>query len=82
MSSKCYHLSMIDWSSCPAIECDPERVSGAWVFRGTRVPVAALFENLEGDASVQQFLEWYPGVSLTQVRTVLEHAARSTLQAA
>jgi uncharacterized protein (DUF433 family) len=40
-------FTMIDWSSCAAVERDPERVSGTWVFRGTRVPVAALFENLE-----------------------------------
>ena len=38
---------MIDWSSCPAVERNPERVSGAWLFRGTRVPVTALFQNLE-----------------------------------
>lgn len=79
---KCYYLSMIDWSSCPDVERDPDRLSGAWVFRGTRVPVAALFENLEADASVHQFIEWFPGVSLSQARHVLEHAARSTLLAA
>lgn len=73
---------MIDWSSCPYVERDPERVSGAWVFRGTRVPVASLFENLEADASVQQYVEWFPGVALSQVRGVLEHAARSTLRVA
>ena len=54
---------MIDWSSCPAVERDPERVSGAWVFRGTRVPVAALFENLEDGALVPQFVDWSPGVT-------------------
>lgn len=70
---------MIDWSSCSAVERDSERVSGAWVFRGSRVPVAALFENLEGGASVSEFAEWFPGVTLEQVRAVLEHAARSTL---
>lgn len=70
---------MIDWSTCPAVERDPERVSGAWVFRGTRVPVSALFENLEGGASVSGFIEWFPGVTLEQVRAVLEHAARSAL---
>jgi uncharacterized protein (DUF433 family) len=70
---------MIDWSGCSALESDPARVSGAWVFRGTRVPVAALFENLEGGASIQDFVEWFPGVSLEQVRTVLEHAARSSI---
>jgi len=73
---------MIDWSTCPAVEHDPARVSGAWVFRGTRVPVAALFENLEDDASVQQFVEWFPGVTAEQARAVLEHAARSSLAAA
>ena len=54
---------MIDWSSCPAVERDPARVSGAWVFRGTRVPFSALFENLEDDASLHEFIEWFPGVS-------------------
>jgi uncharacterized protein (DUF433 family) len=68
---------MIDWSTCKAVERDPQRVSGAWVFRGTRVPVAALFENLEDGAQVREFVEWFPDVSLEQARTVLEHAARS-----
>ena len=73
---------MINWSTCPAVERDPERVSGAWLFRGTRVPVSALFENLEDDASVQDFLTWFPGVTPEQARAVLDHAARSTLEAA
>lgn len=68
---------MIDWSSCPAVERDPERVSGAWVFRGTRIPVAALFENLEGGAQITEFVDWFPGVTLEQVRAVLEHVACS-----
>ena len=70
---------MIDWSTCPAVERDPKLVSGAWVFRGTRVPISALFENLEDGARVDQFVEWFPGVSLEQSRAVLEHAARSAL---
>jgi uncharacterized protein (DUF433 family) len=70
---------MIDWSSCPAVERDQERVSGAWVFRSTRIPVAALFENLEDGASAAQFVEWFPGVTMEQVRIVLDHAARSAL---
>ena len=70
--------AMIDWSSCSAVERDPSRVSGAWVFRGTRIPVAALFKNLEDGAAVQDFVHWFPGVSLEQVRAVLEHAARSS----
>ena len=68
---------MLDWTSCQAVERDPERLSGAWVFRGTRVPVSALFENLEGGATLDQFLEWFPGVARAQAEAVLEHAARS-----
>jgi uncharacterized protein (DUF433 family) len=68
---------MIDWSSCPAVERDPECMSGAWVFAGSRVPVAALFENLEGGVQVEEFAELFPGVTLVQARAALEHAARS-----
>ncbi len=68
---------MIDWSSCPAVERDPQRVSGAWVFCGTRVPVSALFENLEDGVQITQFVECFPGVTLDQVRAVLDHAAKS-----
>ena len=73
---------MIDWSSCVSVEHQADIVSNAWVFRGTRVPVAALFENLEDGATVTQFVEWFPGVSPVQVRAVLEHAAHSALLAA
>ena len=73
---------MIDWSTCTAVERDPDRVSGAWVFRGTRVPLAALFENLEDGVPLGEFVELFPGVTLAQVRAVLEHAARSALAAA
>jgi uncharacterized protein (DUF433 family) len=68
---------MLDWQTCPAVECDPEKLSGAWIFRGTRVPVSALFENLEGGATLDQFLEWFPGVTRRQAESVLEHAAQS-----
>jgi uncharacterized protein (DUF433 family) len=68
---------MLDWTTCVGVERDPERVSGAWVFRGTRVPVSALFANLEDGATVAEFIEWFPGVSAEQVRAVLDHAARS-----
>ena len=80
-SPKCYPPGMIDWSTCDAVEHDSERYSGAWLLRGTRVPVAALFENLEDGAPIDQFVEWFPGVSLEQARAVLEHAARSALAA-
>jgi len=72
---------MLDWSQCPAVEHVPDRVSGAWVFRGTRVPVKALFENLESGARLDDFLAWFPGVGREQAEAVLEHAARSLLVA-
>jgi uncharacterized protein (DUF433 family) len=68
---------MIDWSSCAVVERDSERVSGSWVFRDTRVPVVALFENLEGGASVDDFLAWFPGVTKEQVEAVLEYTIES-----
>lgn len=68
---------MIDWTTCPAVERNPNKVSSAWIFRGTRVPVSALFANLEGGATIDEFLEWFRGVSREHVNMVLEHAARS-----
>ena len=52
---------MMSWETCSAVERNPRKISGAWAFTGTRVPVYALFENLESGATVKQFLEWYPG---------------------
>ena len=72
-------MHMIDWSSCPAVELNPELVSGAWVFRGTRVPVVALFENLEDGVTINEFVELFPGVELFHARSVLEHAAKSAM---
>ncbi len=63
---------MIDWSKCPAVESVPDRLSGAWVFTGTRLPVSALFGNLAEGASIHQFMEWFDGVEEEQVRAVLE----------
>jgi uncharacterized protein (DUF433 family) len=62
-----------DWRNCDAVERHPDKVSGAWVFHETRVPVAALFENLKDGASVEQFLEWFPGVERSQVEAVLDY---------
>ena len=64
---------MTNWSKCPAVERNPRKISGAWAFTGTRVPVYALFENLESGATVKEFLEWYPDVEEWQVRAVLDH---------
>jgi hypothetical protein len=70
---------MIDWSTCQAVERDPERMSGVWLFRESRVPISTLFENLEDGASVTDFVQWFQGVTLEQVQSVLHHAARSAL---
>jgi uncharacterized protein (DUF433 family) len=70
-------MLMIDWTQCPAVERIPGKVSGAWLFKNTRVPVKALFENIEGGATVQEFLEWFPGVERAQIDAVLECAQRS-----
>jgi uncharacterized protein (DUF433 family) len=68
---------MLDWSECPAVERVPGKVSGAWIFKGTRVPVKALFENLENGARLDGFLSWFPGVTREQAETVLRHAEAS-----
>ena len=67
---------MAVWSQCTAVERDADKVSGAWLFRGTRVPVATLFENLRDGATVEQFLDWFPGVERWQVESVLDHETR------
>jgi uncharacterized protein (DUF433 family) len=72
---------MLDWSRCSAVERTPGKVGGAWVFRGTRVPVKALFENLESGARVDDFLAWFPGVTREQVEAVLHHAELSLVEA-
>jgi uncharacterized protein (DUF433 family) len=72
---------MLDWSQCPAVERTPQKVSGAWVFKGTRVPVNALFENIEDGARLDEFLDWFPGVTREQAEAVLEHARRSLAEA-
>ena len=68
---------MLDWLACPAVERVPARVSGAWVFKGTCLPVRALFENLEEGATVDDFLKWFPGVTREQTIAVLAHAEQS-----
>lgn len=68
---------MLDWSSCTAVERIPGKVGGEWLFRGTRIPVKALFENLENGADIDDFLAWFPGVTRGQVELVLRHAERS-----
>ena len=62
---------MTNWEQCPAVERHPDKFSGSWVFVGTCVPVSALFENLQDGASVEQFLQWLPGVDRWKVHAVL-----------
>ena len=69
-------MAAIDWSQCSAVESVPGKVSGAWVFRGTRMPVATVFENLESGATIDNIIEWF-GVTREQVIAVLDFAARS-----
>ena len=68
---------MTNWETCSAVESVPGRLSGAWVFTGTRVPVSALFGNLAAGATVKDFLDWFPGVEEWQVTAVLEHEGKS-----
>ena len=72
---------MVDWSQCPEVERDPDRVSGAWLFRGTRVQIAALFENLEDGADIDEFVSWFPGVTHAQAKAVLDYVAKSSAAA-
>jgi uncharacterized protein (DUF433 family) len=70
----------LDWSQCPAVESVPGKLSGAWVFRNTRIPVSAVFENLEDGLTIDQIVEMFEGLRREQVQSVLEFAAQ-TLQA-
>ncbi len=66
----------LDWSQCPEVESIPGKVSGAWVFRGTRLPVATIFENLEDGLTIEEVMEQFD-VTREQINAVLEFAARS-----
>ena len=69
-------MPALDWSKCPVVESVPGKVSGAWVFRGTRTPVATIFENLEDGMTIDEVMDQFP-VTREQVKAVLEFAARS-----
>jgi uncharacterized protein (DUF433 family) len=66
----------LDWSQCPAVESIPGRVSGAWVLKGTRMPVATIFENLEAGASLDELVDWFD-ITHEQAKSVIEFALRS-----
>ena len=67
----------IDWSQCPVVESVPGKMSGAWVLKGTRMPVSAIFENLEAGANINDIMEWFSGLDRGQVEAVIEFAVRS-----
>ena len=67
----------LDWSQCPAVESVPGKVSGAWVFRGTRIPVAAVFENLEDGFTIDEIVQMFDGLTRQQVQSVLDFTAQS-----
>jgi uncharacterized protein (DUF433 family) len=67
----------LDWSTCPAVESVPGKLGGAWVFRGTRIPVSAVFENLEDGITIDDIVQMFDGLTREQVVTVLDFAAHS-----
>jgi len=69
-------MAALDWSQCPAVESVPGRLSGAWVFKDTRMPVAAVFENLEAGATIDEIIEQFD-ITREQINAVLKFAARS-----
>jgi len=69
-------MATLDWSQCPAVESIPGKVSGAWVFKGTRMPVATVFENLEAGLTVEEVMEEF-SVTREQINAVLDFAAKS-----
>jgi uncharacterized protein (DUF433 family) len=69
-------MADLDWNQCDAVESIPGKRSGAWVFKDTRMPVSAVFDNLAGGASIDEIVEWF-GVTRDQVEAVLNFTARS-----
>ena len=70
-------MANLDWSQCAAVESIPGKVSGAWVLKGTRMPVSAIFENIADGASIDDLMEWFDGLDREQVKAVIEFAGRS-----
>jgi uncharacterized protein (DUF433 family) len=67
-------MPSLDWSQCPAVESIPGKMSGAWVLKGTRMPVSAIFENLEAGANLDDIVEWFDGLDRDQVKEVIHFA--------
>lgn len=67
----------LDWSKCAAVESIPEKLGGTWVFRGTRMPVSTVFENLEDGLTIDEIIAQYQGITAAQIKAVLDFAAQS-----
>ena len=67
----------MDWSLCRAVDRNPGKLGGVWCFRGTRMPVASLFEHLDRGSTIEEFIEWFPSVTREQVHQVLEFTKSS-----
>ena len=70
-------MAALDWLQCDVVESVPGKMSGAWVLKGTRMPVSAIFENIATGASIDDIMEWFDGLDREQVKAVVEFAARS-----
>ncbi len=70
-------MATLDWSQCSVVESVPGKFSGAWVLKGRRMPVSAIFENIEAGANIDDILQWYDGLDREQVKAVIEFAVRS-----
>jgi uncharacterized protein (DUF433 family) len=70
-------MPVLDWLKCSAVESVPGKVSGAWVLRGTRMPVSVIFENLQAGANIDDIMDWFEGLDRDQIKAVIEFAARS-----
>lgn len=70
-------MAALDWSQCSAVESVPGKVSGAWVLRGTRMPVSTIFANLEAGANIDDIMQWFDGLNRDQIRAVIDFATRS-----
>ena len=69
-------MASLDWSQCPVLESVPGKLSGAWVFKDTRMPVSIVFENLQAGATIDEIMEWFH-LAREPIVTVLEFTARS-----
>jgi uncharacterized protein (DUF433 family) len=67
----------LDWSQCAAVESVPGKLGGAWVFRGTRIPVSVVFENMDDGLTISEVVALYEGLTLADVHAVLDFACRS-----